>query len=47
MNDTENNEQEPENDEQTSTNETSDESSEGLAPSDPPIIIQGGGSGNP
>ena len=45
MNDTENTPQPPEEDESTSdTGATpSDESSEGLAESDPPIIIQGGG----
>jgi hypothetical protein len=48
MIDTENNEQEPESDEQPSASEApADESSDGLASSDPPIVIQGGGSGNP
>ena len=48
MNDTENNQPEPESEEPTSdTGDTSDEQSGDLAESDPPIIVQGGGSGNP
>ena len=50
MNDTEKKEQEPETDSPASdSNDTSSDSSDELASGeiDPPIIVQGGGSGNP
>jgi hypothetical protein len=50
MDDTENKEQEPETDSPASDpNATSSDSSDelGSAEIDPPIIVQGGGSGNP
>lgn len=50
MNDTENNEQEPETENPSSgSNDTSGESSDNAAPRpvDPPIIVQDSGTGNP